>query len=117
MSGFAGKRILVVDDEPLIAMMLEDILVDMGCAVVGPALEVGEAEALAREATIDAAILDFNLGNRTSRSVAELLLERQIPFVVASGDGEAAIVPGAGGALNKPFWPATVKAALSGLIT
>ncbi|WP_423605246.1 response regulator [Sphingomonas sp. MS122] len=116
MSGSAGKRILIVDDEPLIAMMLEDILGDLGYAVVGPALEVGEAEALAREAAIDAAILDVNLGNRTSHSVAELLRERQIPFVVASGDGKATIMPGAGGALAKPFWPAMVRAALSNLI-
>lgn len=112
MSRFAGKRILVVDDEPLIAMMLEDILDDLGCAVIGPALDVGEAEALAREAAIDAAILDVNLGDGTSHSVAELLCERHIPFVVASGDGEANTVPGAGGALNKPFWPVMVEAAL-----
>jgi len=116
MSGFAGKRILVVDDEPLIAMMLEDILDDLGCAVVGPALGADEAEALAREAAIDAAILDLNLGDRTSHSIAALLRERGIPFVVASGDGEAAAVPGADGALNKPFWPATVEAALTRLI-
>ncbi|UIJ44190.1 response regulator [Sphingomonas cannabina] len=116
MSGFAGKRILVVDDEPFIAMMLEDILGDLGCAVIGPALDLGEAEALARGAAIDAAILDVNLGNRTSHSIADLLRERQIPFVVASGSAEAATVPGASGTLNKPFWPAAVEAALSELI-
>ena len=113
MNSLVGKRILVVDDEPLIAMLLEDILGDLGCVVVGPALEVGEAEALAREAALDAAILDVHLGKETCHSIAELLRERQIPFVVASGDEEASAVPGSSGPLSKPFVLAAVETALT----
>jgi DNA-binding response OmpR family regulator len=117
MTGLVDKRVLVVEDEPLIAMLLEDMLDDLGCAVVGPALNVPDAEALAREGAIDLAILDVNLGNRTSHSVAALLQARGIPFVIASGnDQEADTMPGAGGALNKPFGPAAVAAALQRLI-
>jgi DNA-binding response OmpR family regulator len=116
MNNFTGKRVLVVDDEPLITMMLEDILGDLGYIVVGPALDVGEAELLAREAEIDAAILDVHLGMETCHSIARLLQERHIPFVVASGDDDASAVPGSAGTLTKPFLPATVKAALASLI-
>ncbi|MBO9621651.1 MAG: response regulator [Sphingomonas sp.] len=116
MSDFCGKRVLVLEDEPLIAMLLEDILVDLDCVVVGPVLDVGSAEALARDMTLDAAILDVNIGNRTSHSVAAILRERCVPFVVASGYDDADLVPGAGGALNKPYRPENVKAALARIL-
>jgi PAS domain S-box-containing protein len=112
VSNFEGKRILVLEDEPLIAMMLEDILVELGCHVVGPASDIAGAEALAREAAIDAAILDVNVGDRTSHPVAELLKARSIPFLVASGYDDADALPGAGGTLSKPFRPANVMLAL-----
>ncbi|NNG56427.1 response regulator [Sphingomonas paucimobilis] len=116
MSDLEGKRILVLDDEPLIVMLLEDILADLRCAVVGPVLDVAEAEKLARTAEIDAAILDLNVHDRTTHSVAELLKARGIPFVIASGyDGDGGLA-GADGTLNKPFGPDRVKAALLGLL-
>ncbi|GGD84389.1 response regulator [Tsuneonella deserti] len=115
MSEFEGKRILVLEDEPLIAMILEDVLQDLGCAVVGPVYDVAEAEALARDAPIDAAILDIHVGDHTSHSVAERFAERGVPFVVASGSDEAGELPGAAGLLGKPFNPAMVKLALERL--
>lgn len=66
VSRLEGKRILVVEDEPFIAMTLEDTLADLQCLVVGPALDVAAGEELARHARIDAAILDVNVGSRIS---------------------------------------------------
>ncbi|WP_286773641.1 MULTISPECIES: response regulator [unclassified Sphingomonas] len=112
MSDLDGKRILIVDDEPLIAMLLEDILADLRCVIVGPAFDIPEAERLARSEAIDAAILDLNVEGRTSHSVAALLQARRIPFVLASGYDDGSLLPGAGGTLNKPFRPHHVRAAL-----
>ena len=112
MSDLERKRILVLEDEPLIAMMLEDILVELGCLVVGPASDIAGAEALVGDAAIDAAILDVNIGDRTSHPVAELLQARRIPFLVASGYGDAEALPSASGALNKPYRQENVMLAL-----
>lgn len=116
MSDLEGKRILILEDEPLIAMVLEDILDELGCLVVGPASDIAEAETLARDAPVDAAILDVHVGDRTSHSVAELLQARSIPFLVASGFGDADALPGAGGTLSKPFRPVNVMLALDLLL-
>jgi DNA-binding response OmpR family regulator len=114
MSSLEGKRILVLEDEPLIAMLLEDMLEEFGCVTVGPALDIAPAEALARDEPIDAAILDIHIGGRTSHSVAALLHERHIPFVIASGDG-ADPMPGSKGMLGKPYRAESVKAQLQEL--
>lgn len=117
MNDFRGKRVLVIEDEPLIAMILEDFLGDLGCNVIGPAHRVSEAEALARYEQIDAAIIDIHLGDQTSHSVAELLVERGVPFLVASGSDEDGILPGAAGKLGKPFNEAMVKSALERVVS
>jgi DNA-binding response OmpR family regulator len=80
-------RILVVDDEPLIAMLVEDWLNELGCEVVGPAGTVQHGLDLAGSAEIDGAILDVRLGDQDSYSVANALRARGIPFAFATGDG------------------------------
>ena len=115
MSVFAGKRILILEDEPLVAMVLEDVLEDLGCVVVGPAFNLREAEVLVCEAPIDGAILDVNLGDCTSDPVAALLQTRGVRFVVASGYDDADPLPGACATLRKPYRPADVKTALAEL--
>jgi CheY-like chemotaxis protein len=79
-------RILVVDDEPLIAMMVEDWLVELGCEVVGPVGSVEEGLTMAGTADLDGAILDVNLGGRNCFSVAHALKQRDVPFAFATGD-------------------------------
>jgi CheY-like chemotaxis protein len=116
MSGLGGKRILVLEDESLIAMVLEDILEDFGCTVVGPAYDVPAGEALARDEAIDGAILDLHIGNGSSHSVAELLLARRIPFVVASGSDDPNLLPGAAGTVAKPFSSASVREAVERML-
>lgn len=89
MTGLAGKRVLVVEDEPIVAMMIEDMLTEMGAEVVGPASTLDRALALAAANELDAALLDVNLGDERSHGVARLLAERKVPFVFATGYGDA----------------------------
>jgi len=83
----AARRILIVEDEMMIAMMVEDFLADLGWNVVGVAGTLDQALAMARDAAIDAALLDVNLNGRNTFGAAEILRERQIPFVFATGYG------------------------------
>ncbi len=71
------KRILVVDDEGMIAMLIEETVLEEGGLVVGPAGDLDEALALARDAAIDAAVLDVNLAGQSSDVVADVLAARR----------------------------------------
>ncbi|MBV9348558.1 MAG: response regulator [Pseudolabrys sp.] len=102
----AKSRILVVEDEPLVAMMIEDTLIALGYDVIGPAASVGDALALIESEGIDGGLLDVNLGHdERSYPVAERLASRRTPFIFVTGYGAAAIdrrfnaVP----VLQKPF--------------
>ncbi len=80
-------RVLVVDDEALIAMMLSDLLTEYGHETVGPAHSEGQALDLLASTPIDAAILDVTLGDHDCFAVAEALEKRGIPFAFATGHG------------------------------
>lgn len=118
MSSFVGRRILVVEDEPIIAMALEDMLLDLGCEVVGPASTLTEAQALAETADIDAALLDININTGRSYVIADELRRRAVPFAFATGYGEEGIENGGGDAplLQKPYRQAQVEAVLRQLL-
>lgn len=88
------KRVLVVEDEAILAMMVEDMLSDAGYEVVGPAPHLDAAMSLARDADFDVAILDMNLAGRNALPVAEVIRGRGKPFVFATGYGAAADAPG-----------------------
>jgi DNA-binding response OmpR family regulator len=113
MSGdeIAGCRVLVVEDEMLIAMTIEDVLQALGCEIVGPVATLEKALELARDETFDAAILDVTVRGGKIYPVAEVLLARAIPFVFASGYGDWAL-PGAlrdQARLTKPFTAAELE--------
>ena len=83
------QQILIVEDEPLIAMMLEDFLDVLDKQAAGTADTVASALARVEQGGIDAAILDLNLrGGEKSTPVAEALADRGIPFIFATGGGE-----------------------------
>lgn len=84
-SKLAGRRILVVEDSPLISAVLEDMLTDLGCKVVGPIGNMAIAVDMARDEEIDAAVIDLNIRGGKVYPVADVLIERNIPFVIASG--------------------------------
>jgi CheY-like chemotaxis protein len=80
-----GRRILVVEDSPVIAMATEDMLQDLGCEVVGPAGNLAEATELAEKEALDAAVIDLNIRGWKAFSVVDVLIGRGIPFLMASG--------------------------------
>jgi CheY-like chemotaxis protein len=100
-----GKRVLVVEDELMIRMLLEGMLTDLGHTVVAEAGSIEEALSLAKAAEFDVAVLDVNLNSQPITPVAEVLVERGVPFVFASGYGQRG-VPEAfrqNPTLQKPF--------------
>lgn len=116
---FEGLRLFIVEDEALVAMLLEDMLTDLGCEVVGVASSLEQAlDGL--ETTIgqaDGAILDVNLGGEQVYPFADALARRHFPFLFATGYGRvgvAALYPTTP-VLTKPYASAELAAALSSI--
>jgi CheY-like chemotaxis protein len=99
------SRVLVLDDEPLIAMLLEDWLAELGHQPVGPAQTIQAALEFCGDGAVDAAILDLSISGQHSYEVADLLMAKAIPFAFATGHGAAALQPPYASApiLGKPF--------------
>lgn len=111
------RRILLVEDEPMIAFALEDMVVELGFDIVGPAHRLSEALALAAEEVVDAAILDVNLNEEQSFPVADLLHERGIPFLFATGYAEGGVGwSGEAAVIAKPYGRAQLARALAELL-
>ena len=112
-------RLLVVEDEYLIRMLLEDMLVDLGYDVVAAVGSIAEASEFAASGDFNAAILDVNLDGQQIYPVAEILAKRGLPFVFVTGYGERSLPepyrdrP----ALQKPFQAEQLKAMLDGLLS
>lgn len=90
-----GLRILVVEDEAAISMLLEDMLMDFGCEVVGPAARLSAALEMIERETFDIAILDVNLAGDPIYPAAEALARRDVPFIFSTGYG--------GGGIKDPY--------------
>lgn len=117
MTKLTGRRILVVEDEALVAMLVEDALLDAGAIVLGPVATVAEALALLLRETPDVAVLDLNLAGETSTPVADRLVTMGVPFVVATGYGADGLPPGHATVpvLAKPYDPDDLTTALGRL--
>jgi CheY-like chemotaxis protein len=87
-NGSGARRVLVVEDDVMIRMLIEDMLADLGFELAAEASKVHEALAAVKSADIDVAILDVNLSGETTGPVAEALAARGTPFVFATGYGE-----------------------------
>jgi len=116
MIDLAGKRILVVEDEAMVAMLIEDMLNDLGCDVVGPAMRIEHALQLAETAALDAAILDINLGGVRSDPVANILDRRRVPTLFATGYGQAGRPGRNDRILQKPYRECELGEALLALL-
>ena len=114
----AQPRVLVVEDEYLIRMLLEDMLSDIGYAVAAAVGSIGEAEELAAKGEFSAAVLDVNLDGQEIYPVADLLAERGLPFVFVTGYGERNLPERYRNrpALQKPFQAEQLQATLAGLL-
>jgi CheY-like chemotaxis protein len=115
----SGRRVLIVEDEPMVAWLLDDMLVDFGCAVVGTADRVEEALAMIEGRPIDAVVLDVNLRGQMSYPVADVLAARGVPFVLTTGYARDRLLepyrkyP----YLLKPYHRQAMRDALLGLLT
>lgn len=113
-----GKRVLVVEDEAAISMLLEDMLLDFGCTVVGPAARLSTALEMAEGETYEVAILDVNVAGEPIYPVAEAIAKRDLPLVFSTGYGGAGIRepfrdrP----VVQKPFSQADLKRTLIGAL-
>lgn len=114
MTALAGRRVLIVEDESLVAMLLETMLEDLDCTAVGPASNVEDGLALAREAAVDCALLDVNVGGVPVFPVAEALEARGIPLIFSTGYGEGGLPEAWRGRITvqKPFTEAVIREAL-----
>jgi CheY-like chemotaxis protein len=100
-----GLRVLVVEDEMMVSMLIEDMLGDLGCIVVGPAARLDEALDLANAGELDCAVLDVNLGGQPIFPLADVLRSKGKPFAFATGYGDAGLrdVDKGTPVLQKPF--------------
>lgn len=99
----SGRRVLVVEDELMVALLVEDMLIRAGCIVVGPFARVAEALAAASTEAIDVALLDIHLAGEKVFPVAHALERRVIPFLFVTGYGQSALPR------DRPDWEACAK--------
>ena len=113
-----GVRVMVVEDDYLIAQLLNEILRSNGCVVLGPLPRLATAVDAAKTKACDAAILDVNLAGKYVYPVAEILSERNVPFMFLTGYSVDALPPEYAGQprLGKPFRVEQLTGALSDLI-
>ena len=112
---FSGRRVLLVEDEALVAMLMETILEDMGCVPVGPVATVDDGLALVADpAPLDAALLDVNVAGQQVFPIAEALQARGVPFVFSTGYGEGGLPDAWRGhpTVQKPFTESAIREAL-----
>jgi CheY-like chemotaxis protein len=114
----AGKRVLVVEDELMIRMLLDGMLTDLGHTVAAEAGSIEEALTLAQEAEFDVALLDVNLNGKPINPVVEVLIKRGLPFVFASGYGQSGVpeLYRASPTLQKPFQVEALAKALEAAV-
>ncbi|KMO40617.1 sensory transduction regulatory protein [Methylobacterium tarhaniae] len=117
MSTLDGCRVLLVEDESLVAMLAEDMLLDLGCEVT-VTMRLDQALARAQEQAFDLAVLDVNLGDARSYPVADLLRARGVPFLFATGYGRQGVDPAyqAAPVMQKPYQASQLERLLTHLL-
>ena len=99
----AGRRILLVEDEPLVALLLESIFEDEKCITIGPYNDLRSALEAAQNGEVDAAVLDVNLAGKAVFPVADVLSKRGVPFMLLSGYGKTRLPD------DRRHWPVCGK--------
>jgi CheY-like chemotaxis protein len=98
-----GLRVLLVEDENLVALLLEEALAELGHTVLGPVARLTRALEMARHEAFDVAILDVNINGETSYPIADVLAARGIPFIFSTGYGRLPPEYRSRPTLEKPF--------------
>ena len=111
----SNRKVLVVEDEMIIAMLIEDMLDEFGCKLVGPATNVPRALELIAKESIDVAVLDLNLDGKDTYAIADALQRKNVPFIFATGYGSAGLRQEYGNrpVLQKPFQARDLSTALT----
>jgi CheY-like chemotaxis protein len=117
MSSIQGKRILVLEDDVLIALDAAGALEEEGAIVLGPVHRISAALALLEEERPDGALLDVNIAGTTSADVAQRLSSRGVPFVLATGYGGLSGIEGSRAVVDKPYTHQQLRAAVSQLFS
>ncbi|MFZ2031585.1 MAG: response regulator [Vitreimonas sp.] len=91
MNDLSGRRVLIVEDEAGVALLIEDMLLELGCEIAASAAKLARGCELARTVACDLAILDINLDGEPAFPVARILAERKIPFLFSTGYGSAGL--------------------------
>jgi CheY-like chemotaxis protein len=115
----SGRRILVVEDEMMVLMMIEDMLADLGCQSVTATATTDQAIALINTQVFDAATLDMNLNGTKNSSIADALVARGVPFIFSTGYSGHNMMDGYPDRpiLKKPFNFEELAAILTRLLT
>ena len=111
----SNRKVLVVEDEMMIAMLIEDMLDEFGCKLVGPATNVPRALELIGKESIAVAVLDLNLDGKDTYAIADALQRKSVPFIFATGYGSTGLRQEYGNrpVLQKPFQARDLEAALT----
>lgn len=112
MSAAAGRRILVLEDDVILALDATEALEEIGVMVIGPAHRVSTAMALLDAERPDAAMLDVNIVGGTSADVAARLLRENIPYILVTGYGEQSGIEGSSAIIDKPYDRKQLQAAV-----
>jgi CheY-like chemotaxis protein len=110
-----NRKVLVVEDEMMIAMLIEDMLDEFGCKLVGPATNVPRALELIGKESIAVAVLDLNLDGKDTYAIADALQRKNVPFIFATGYGSTGLRQEYGNrpVLQKPFQARDLETALT----
>lgn len=115
MAELSGLRILVVEDEGAVALLIEEMLEDLGCKVAASVARLSRAEEAVRSTAVDCALLDVNLAGETSFDLARDLIRQAIPVVFSTGYGNVGLPPDLQDhpVVTKPFSPADLERAIT----
>jgi len=113
-SPLKGLRVLVVEDETLVAMLVEEYLTELGCVIAGSARRVPKALEIIDGSAIDAAVLDLNVAGEDVSPIVAKLVAKSVPFIFASGYGEKGLPANWASyqVLQKPFSAGDLQTAL-----
>jgi CheY-like chemotaxis protein len=111
----SNRKVLIVEDEMMIAMLIEDMLEEFGCKLVGPATSVPRALELIDNESIEIAVLDLNLDGTDTYAIADALQRKNVPFIFATGYGSTGLRQEYGNrpVLQKPFQQKDLEMALA----
>ncbi len=114
----SGKRVLIVEDSPLIAASSEDLIRGFGCSVIGPAQNMADALEAGQTASIDIATVDLNIRGGKAFPLLRILRSRNIPFLITSGYADWSMPDEWENCprLAKPYSEAALRDALLGLL-